>query len=316
MDQRQTQIREGAGLEESRLNVEFIDLLRKWSSPVLMVAAVAALGYWGWQKLQESRLNKLNTAFSQFEAAGSASDPSPDSLRAVAEEYGDVRAVGTMSRLEAADVYLRAVRLGIRLGAQAEADENGRAKFKPDDVLGEADRTQYLSDAELLYKRVVADSTGKPVMMVLHRLSGLYGLAAVSESRSDMAQARAYYEQVVAEAQKTGLDGQVAVAKSRMDGLEALKTLPRVYNTADLPKPPAPPEPPADQSPAPGDVGDGTPDGGDAPPEAPSGEPSGEQPPPAPGDEPAPSDGGQDPQPEPSPEPKPPEPEPKPDEPK
>lgn len=305
MDQRQTQIREGAGLEESRLNVEFIDLLRKWSSPVLLVAAVAAFGYWGWQKLQESRLNKLNTAFSQLEAASAGNDPSPDSLRGVAAEYGTVRAVGTMARLQTADVYLKAVRLGLKVGAQAETDPNGPAKFKPEDVLTDEDRGSYLSQAEAQYKQVVEDNRGKPGMNVLHMLDGLYGLAAVSECRGDLDQAKAYYEQVSTEAQKAGLDAHVALAKAWIDGLDAIKTIPKVYNAADLPKPPAPPVPP---EPAPGDnpaPGDGTPapEGGQPP--AQPGDGQGDQPQGDPKPEVPPADPKPEPQPEPQPEPKP-----------
>ena len=44
MEERQTQIREGAGLEESKLNVEFIDWLQRWSTPILLLVAGAALG--------------------------------------------------------------------------------------------------------------------------------------------------------------------------------------------------------------------------------------------------------------------------------
>lgn len=268
MDQRQTQIREGAGLEESRLNVEFIDLLRKWSSPVLMVAAVLAFGYWGWQKYQEVQLNKLNTAFSQLEAAGAGNDPSPDSLKGVASEYGTVRAVGTLARLQAADVYLRAVRLGVKVGAQPQFDASGQAEIKPEDLLTDEDRVRYLGDAESLYQQVVTDTQAKPGMNALHTIDAYYGLAAIAESRGDMAQAKAQYEKVIASAQKAGLEAQAVVAKSRIDGLEALKTVPKVYNAADLPKPPAPPAPvvPEGEAPAPGDGQAPAPEGGDAPP--------------------------------------------------
>lgn len=271
MDQRQTQIREGAGLEESRLNVEFIDLLRKWSSPVLMVAAVLAFGYWGWQKYQEVKLNKLNTAFSQLEAASAGNDPSPDSLKGVATEYGTVRAVGTLARLQAADVYLRAVRLGVKVGAQPEADANGLPQIKADDLLTDEDRVRYLGDAEALYQQVVTDTQAKPGMNALHTIDACYGLAAIAESRGDMAQAKAQYEKVIAAAQKAGLEAQAVVAKSRIDGLEALKTIPKVYNAAELPKPPAPPAPPVPvapegEAPAPGDGQAPAPESGDAPP--------------------------------------------------
>jgi hypothetical protein len=42
MDERQTQIRERAGLEEARYNQDFIEFLRRFGTPILMVAAVIA----------------------------------------------------------------------------------------------------------------------------------------------------------------------------------------------------------------------------------------------------------------------------------
>ena len=53
MDERQTQIREAAGLDESRLNTEFVEFLRKWGPIALGVLAVAALAFVGRNYLRE-----------------------------------------------------------------------------------------------------------------------------------------------------------------------------------------------------------------------------------------------------------------------
>jgi hypothetical protein len=286
MDQRQTQIREGAGLEESRLNVEFIELLRKWSSPVLLVAAVVAFGFFGYQKLQESRLKRLNTAFEQLEAAG-GENPSPESLRGVAAEYGDVRAVGALARLTAADVYLRAVRLGLKIGAQPEPDAGGQAKYKAEDLLTEADRGVYLDEAAVLYSQVVEETKAKPGMTVLHTLGGLYGLAAVAESKGDVAQAKSFYEQVVSAAEKAGFEHHVAIARSRIVALDVPQESPKLYDAADLPKPPAPPAPPVDVN-APADATD-IPEAQPVDPAPDAGEPGQGEVPGAPAEEPAPA---------------------------
>ncbi|RKZ11529.1 hypothetical protein DRQ53_15905, partial [bacterium] len=117
MDQRHEQIREGAGLEESRINTEFVDLIKKWSTPVLFVAAAIAFGYLMLQKLEERRVTRVDQAFVEMEQARSSINPSPDSLLRLADDYSDIRAVAPMARLAAADIYLESVVLAIEPGA-------------------------------------------------------------------------------------------------------------------------------------------------------------------------------------------------------
>ena len=80
MDDRQTKIREGAGLEDSRINQEFVDFLNKWSSPVLIVLAVAALIWAGLTKLEQMKNEKIDNAFGEFQAAIEGGNPAPTSL--------------------------------------------------------------------------------------------------------------------------------------------------------------------------------------------------------------------------------------------
>ena len=114
MDDRQAQIRERAGLEESRLNVEFIEWLRKWGSPLLLIAALAGAAWVVRERLQRGHNEKVDRAFTEFEAAAGTDNPSPDALLAVATEFAGVRAVPTLAKLEAADAYLDGVRRGVR----------------------------------------------------------------------------------------------------------------------------------------------------------------------------------------------------------
>src|SRR5690606_41971572 len=108
MDERQTKIKEGAGLEESRLNTEFIDFLQRWGTPALLVVAVIALGYFGYQRLQMARTEKVNQAFVELEAALSTDNPNPRALEDIAATYSSTRAVPHIASLTAADGYLRA----------------------------------------------------------------------------------------------------------------------------------------------------------------------------------------------------------------
>src|SRR5438874_2058363 len=103
MDERQSQIRERAGLEESRLNEDFIEFLRKWGTPALMVLAIVAVGYLGLNKYKKARDEKIDKAFFDYEQVSGSNNPSPQSLTATAEEHEGVKAVSMLARRDAAD---------------------------------------------------------------------------------------------------------------------------------------------------------------------------------------------------------------------
>ena len=122
MDDRQSQIRERAGLEESRLNQDFIELMRRFGSPALVVVAAAALAWALWGRYTQAQDAKLGEAFEQLEAARSGTNVNPDSLIAVAELYDGVGAVPVLARLEAGKAWLNYVTRGIKPGAQVNED--------------------------------------------------------------------------------------------------------------------------------------------------------------------------------------------------
>jgi predicted negative regulator of RcsB-dependent stress response len=114
------EIREGAGLTEARLNQDFIEFLRKWSTPVLVVVALAAVSYAGYTRWNERKIQQYNDAYSEFERVAGVASPSPESLKRVAEDFEGIGSVSLMARLQAADVYLQSIRRGIKPGAQVE----------------------------------------------------------------------------------------------------------------------------------------------------------------------------------------------------
>lgn len=215
MDDRTREIREGAGLVESRLNTAFIDWLRKWSTPILIVAAVALLGYMGWQKLQAARITRVNTAFSELAAASEGSNPSPDSLRRVADEFDGVRAVGHLARLSAADIYLEAVRRGIKVGRATTSEP------LPEDLLTPEERDMYLREAEGLYEVVLAKAGGD-ADMAIHAAGAAFGLAAIEECRGATDAARSRYEAAKAIAEKAGMTVHARIAEERIADLPTL----------------------------------------------------------------------------------------------
>lgn len=238
LDQRQTQIREGAGLEESRLNREFIDLLQKISMPVLVIVAILAVGYAFKQRYDRAQKEKLDLAFSEIEAASSSAHPSPDTLRSIADEYQSIAGVYLKGSLRAGDAYLDTYRSGIKPGAELKPDGS---LAKPEDVLSDSDRTYHLSQAQSMYDRVYSETAGKPEFTLM-RLESMYGLAAVAECKGELEAAKKHYEDIIALTDKGPWAIHTTLAKARIESLANLKNLPHLYKTAELPKPPEPPK--------------------------------------------------------------------------
>jgi hypothetical protein len=284
MDERTTQIREGAGQVESKLNTEFIDWLRKWHMPILLVVALAALSWVGYQRWQAARDNEITQAFTEMQNA-----QSPEALRSIAANYEGIRSVSEMARLRAADIYLQAFRTGVKPGSQPQPD----GTFTADDLLGASDRPGMLEQAEMLY-RTVLDSTSRSQAKALLGVGASFGLAAVAESRGELDAARQQYERTAELAEWGGFPGQAEIARERIKKLPELAQPPRLYAAAELPKPPAT-EPPVAFDPSMLNF-DPLPPLGDPPAgEPPIGEPGavprnpGEQPPATPEPTPAPA---------------------------
>ncbi|MCC6950916.1 MAG: hypothetical protein IT433_05660 [Phycisphaerales bacterium] len=254
MDERQTQIRERAGLEESLLNQDFIDWLRKWGTPILMVAALSAVGYTLYLRYQVGQSQRVDKAFAEFELARAGASASPSALAAVATEFEGVRAVSMLARLEAADRYVDAVRRRMKIGAELAVSEQGSptgALAKPEDALADTDREDYLTQAAALYQRVHDDASTSSGNL-LTRVNAMYGLAAVAECRRNWDEAAQWYNRIASLVDGTTYVLHKKVAEQRVKELDELKATPPLPLDAQVPKPPPPPAPPA---PAVGDPG-------------------------------------------------------------
>jgi hypothetical protein len=240
MDERQTQIRERAGLEEARYNLEFIDWLRKWGVPILFVFAVAAAAWGLRERYQRSQAVKLDESFAELEAVASGANPSPESLLQIASDHASGRSsVAEIAKLEAADAYLDSIRRGVRPGTQLQPD--GTLE-KPEDVLTDADRKSFQDKAYSLYNEVfngTRSAAGKQVLAI----GALFGMAAVAESQGELPKARGHYEELAKLADASGFGAHAAVAKKRLENLDALQNPPMVYSKAELPPVPEAPKP-------------------------------------------------------------------------
>lgn len=253
MDDRTSQIREGAGLDESRINQDFIDMLQKWSSPALFIIAGIVLAYWGYGQLQKRANAKVNRAFEQVANAVdyTVASPSPVTLRAIREQYGDIRGIAPMAALREADLYLNAAVRGVAPGAEIELDENNQPtdSYAEEDLLSDEERAKMLDDAEALY-REVAGMTKEGADWAIHHLGAQFGLAAVAESKGDAEGAKAAYTEAKTIAESEGFQLWVDVAEERLATVEEMIVPVELVSKAALPKEP--------ELPGEGDVGGAT----------------------------------------------------------
>ncbi|MBX3380082.1 MAG: hypothetical protein KF805_08290 [Phycisphaeraceae bacterium] len=236
------QIREGAGLEEARLNQDFIDFVTKWSTPLLLLLALGVGGNYLYQQYTKRQSDRLALAFEQLAAAAAVANPSPESLRQVALDFEGVGSVAELARLKAADAYMRSVMRGVKPGAEVNAD--GTVKGVGDELTA-ADRESFLNLAAEQYQ-LVADATKGVANKESLYIGALFGLASVEESRGNAEGAKKFYEQIRSAA--TGVPGFAEFASIAADRIESL---PRVLAVGKLPtKATLPPETKEDEKPA------------------------------------------------------------------
>lgn len=259
----QPQIRERAGLEESRINQEFVDFLRSpWFTGLCVILCVIAVAYAVRGHLKKREDAQVAQAFSELNAATSTENPSPASLERVAEEFGDVRGVGILATLAAADAHLNVVRVGVKPSAILTPDG---ALQNPDDVLTPEERASHLSQAEAQYQTVLT-RTETMGGRQLQAINALYGLAAVAESRRDLEAAAKYYTQIEERTKDGPYAAHATIARQRREMLPSIATPAAtiLVSKAEIPWvfPPAPPQiqvPPSPPAPG-GPVGPAVPE--------------------------------------------------------
>ncbi len=231
MDERQSQIREGAGLEESRINQDFIDFLRKWSTPALLVIALifGVVAYRNWSSTRER--DRIDRAFEELSLVAASGDALPEQYLRVARERGNVRGVGSMARLGAADAWLRAARKGVAPGAAIGPDGE---LLTEEDLLDASGVDHALSQAEALYREVLETNRTRSGG-TLHAASALFGLGAIAESRGSIGDAEGFYQQVIELAETRAFPQIAAIARARIAGLGELGDVPEPMRRAEVP---------------------------------------------------------------------------------
>ncbi|TVQ63254.1 MAG: hypothetical protein EA378_02930 [Phycisphaerales bacterium] len=233
--QRQMQVKEGAGLEDSRINTEFVDFLRKWSTPVLLVLCGLSVVYLLYTRQQQAADSRRNAAFMEMELTMGSGTPSPTALEDISRRYSDVGSVGLLTRLLAGDSRMRVAVLGVE--PTAIPDETGR--IPADAMLSEEARESYLRAAEADYRWVLERSRGH-LDKALLTISAHYGLAAVAESRLDADAARSHYERVIELAERAKYPAHAVAARARIESLEHALVRRTLFSEDDLPARPMP----------------------------------------------------------------------------
>jgi hypothetical protein len=274
MDERQTQIKEGAGLEESRVNQEFLDFLNKWSFPVLLIIAIVSGGYFLYNQWQARKIAQRDQAFAELGNLESSAAPSVFSLTTMAEEYDGIGRVSELALLQAAGIHLNAVRTGLD---PADPDPTN-----PDSILSDEDIAFHLEQAGSLYRQV-ADRVEGNDELALFAINAAFGRAAVAESSGDFETARAQYAQAETLASGAGYAPLATIASEMASDAGSAEGA-TLYETAQFPRLPFEPEPleatteVIEGDPAVEEGADAAPtDDGDGPPAPPSDDPSDDQ---------------------------------------
>lgn len=191
-----------ADLTESRVNDDFVFMLRKWGPNVLIgvLLIVASLMGWHWYNQRVER--ERDTAWMDLKQA-----TVPAALLEVASQHPDKGALANFAELTAADTYLLSINRGIRFDRDATA---------PDKDITPEIRAEWLKEADRLYAKVADATKGATTLggQMMH-VAAIFGRAAVAEDRRDLPAAEAFLKEIEAIVKSTDSAalGQVAAER-------------------------------------------------------------------------------------------------------
>ena len=242
MDDRQSKIQVGAGLQESRLNTDLIQWLERYSSWILGILLVVVAAYFGWTKYETMRAEQLDKAFVEYTAArgqlgaDGVLQGSPDNLLKIAREHDGQGSIWSLASLDAAQTYLGCARRGLRPGTVLSAPT-------PEDVLTPEQSTEMIKTADKIFGEVVArnaNSQGKIPVFLRAKL----GVATCAISLGETERAKKALTELHEVASREGFTSQAEEATLRLEDLSKLAVAPRLYTDSELPAVPvvAPPQ--------------------------------------------------------------------------
>lgn len=225
MDERQTQVVSGAGLQESRINTEFVEFLSKWGPRVLYVLLAVVLAFLGLQQWERHKIRLNDQAFADYEAQ--VASRSPDLLLKVAEDHAGNHAVWSLATRDAANLIMDAAIIGTKPGADPLAPQ-------PTDVLTAEERSGMFQQAEKLYKDIIAKNPGGEGQLI-YAEQARWGLTSAQLSLGKTAEGEKTLEDFIAAADKGKLDDLAAFGRARLTSFRDVKEIPEILVKADLP---------------------------------------------------------------------------------
>jgi hypothetical protein len=174
-------------LTESKVNQEFLEWLKVKGPTWLLIVMVGLCAYLGVMKWRTSKAAANEAAWQALSDA-----KLPNAYKEVAEQYGDIGAISSLARLQAAEEYVRAVQMNQPLGT--DATQAGAASLTAEE------RADYLRQAGELYDLIIAgDDRMLPTTLVI--VQAMSGRAAIAESAGEPDTSREWYERAAARAE-------------------------------------------------------------------------------------------------------------------
>lgn len=231
MDDRQRKVEAGAGLQESRLNQDFIDLVKKHGTNVLLVLLVVMLAYVGWQKYTQWQEDRTDQAFADLDNAART----PNVLLSVANQWDGRGSVWEIATLRAARAYLDSARTRTEPGMDPAA-------VAESELLSDERVVGILNEAITHFQAVLDRTRGNKLIFAQDARWGiatanlsLASLAGSEEERTrHLNAAQAIIQELVEVAEGTE-PNRLAAGQRRLELIEILREQPiRIYETAQL----------------------------------------------------------------------------------
>mgnify|MGYP001214108007 FL=1 len=176
-----------ADTSESNVNEDFVHWLKTKGPNYLLIVMIVISGLLWWNSYKTGQERYRAEAWNAFAEASVSGLPA--SFEDVAQTHTDVDALHELGLLSAADAYLTAVINNTTLGSNDDITSS----------LSAEDRTFYLDKADTLYSKLIASDDNSDAV-TLFVVSGLFGRAAIAESKGDIESANGFYEAILTRA--------------------------------------------------------------------------------------------------------------------
>ncbi len=211
-------------ITESRLNEDFLDWLKSKGinyAAVILLILVAVMGF---NIFKDRRSAERDAAW--MDLAGASV---PASLEDIAARHPRTDSIAPWALLDAADRYFNSAQRGVRLFDREPDAEDYR--LSPDQ------RQEWFGEADRLYGQIVDISrSGGELERTGFLVAGLFGRAAVAESRGDAAAARGLLNEVI-EATRTSHPAIAELAEARLADIDTVVAFSSLPSRIDLPAP-------------------------------------------------------------------------------